>query len=609
MFLTRKYTVIVKNRDLSFEVKSGKILFTALKEHGINLNTLCGGSGQCGKCKVKIEGKDITKPTRLEKRSLSDMSINSGIRLACEYAIKSHVTVDLDEFARRVNEDPNIISVNTYTHDEVYGEDDLPPFVPPVIEESTSSAATSNYVEEEVVTQQSQEELHHVENIVEKVEEITQPFFHKPEIKPIYDEIKTQQYIQEPVEEIEELPENEILAEPEVIEEPEPVIIKYENEIETKETEDKADLDYSTDGLLLIQTPGGITYSHYAAGIASITSRDFIETDKTLADLIRAGELKGFINLHLKNDSYERAIIILSEKSFEGENIFGLVNYCSFRQEGLFCEVIQPANTPRDILKFFRFLNQNSGRKMIIPLDSLEKIYFFNSGSIMGIDAGLRSDYLFSNFKINGSNPVTKMNDDLMSYEKKNNDLPPDSLSLSAFFKTAALLYSKGLLNRQFQLADKMSLVGDGLDGGHPLRLIAKFSKHSFKIDAGHDILIPQTAFDDLFRLRTFLHAAIKYAEKRCGKPDTIIFYTLFPIRELAESMITLEMLPKRYHEVIRTFSEDPTLFAINFFHKSSVTSYSESHLKQGEDVSLEDDEIFLGIYEKINEEFSDLVK
>jgi hypothetical protein len=240
---------------------------------------------------------------------------------------------------------------------------------------------------------------------------------------------------------------------------------------------------------------------------------------------------------------------------------------------------------------------------MIIPLDALEKIYFFNSGTIMGMDASLRSDFLFEHIKVSGKNPVTKIADDLMGYEKKNTDLPPDSISLSVLFKTAALLYSKGLLSKQFKLADKMSLVGDGLEGGHHIRLIAKFTSQSFKIDSGHDIVIPQAAFDDLFILRNFIHAAIKYAEKRCGKPDTVIFYSLFPVKELADSMITLEMVPKRYHEVIRTFSEDPTLFAINFFHNSSVLSYIESTLKMGDDISL-DDEIFAGIYEKAEAEF-----
>ena len=70
--------------------------------------------------------------------------------------------------------------------------------------------------------------------------------------------------------------------------------------------------------------------------------------------------------------------------------------------------------------------------------------------------------------------------------------------------------------------------------------------------------------------------------------------------------MIALDMIPKRYHEVIRTFSEDPTLFAINFFNDSTVLSYIESSFKMGEDVSLED-EVFAGIFEKVNEEFSSI--
>lgn len=575
MFLSKKHTVYVKNLDISFEVKSGKNLFNALEENGIKISSLCSGNGQCGKCKVRIESKSINKPTRLERKSLSELSISMGIRLACEYAVKSDIVVDTDEPSRRANEDPCVLSVQTLARieetpvvEDVYGADE-----PIVTEEQESTKAEED------------------ENEFKSV--LTGGMFRPQDEQPEYIEEEAKQ----------EEPEPEIFVEEK--EDEEPVIVKYtEPEPEQPdEEEEEQGVDYSTDGILLIQAPRGITYFHYSAGIGSISSRDFIETDRTLAELLRQGELKQFLAANLQYSGYERAILILSEKHFEGETVFGLINYCSFTNDNLFCEVIQPAGSPKDILKFFRFLNQTSGRKMIIPLDALEKIYFFNSGTIMGMDASLRSDFLFEHIKVSGKNPVTKIADDLMGYEKKNADLPPDSISLSVLFKTAALLYSKGLLSKQFKLADKMSLVGDGLEGGHHIRLIAKFTSQSFKIDSGHDIVIPQAAFDDLFILRNFIHAAIKYAEKRCGKPDTVIFYSLFPVKELADSMITLEMVPKRYHEVIRTFSEDPTLFAINFFHNSSVLSYIESTLKMGDDISL-DDEIFAGIYEKAEAEF-----
>lgn len=578
MFLSRRFTVYVKNKDISFEVKSGKKLFAALEENGIKISNLCNGNGQCGKCKVKIESKNITKPTRLEKRSLSEMSLNMGIRLACEYTIKSDIVVDTEEPSRRANEDPSIVSVRIMDDAEIKKEE-----------------------------KNSTPEQHEDENEFKSVlnggmfsgVETYEDTYANPEAEYdnlVHEEEEEEEH-QEPFQET--LPEEE-----------EPIIIKYEDveddELELALQEEAPTDDYSTDGILLIQTPGGITYFHYSAGIGCISSRDFIETDKTLTELLRQGEIKSFLNANLRSGEYERAILILSEKSFEGESVFGLINYSAFNNDGLFCEVIQPEGSPKDILKFFRFLNQSSGRKLIIPLDSLEKVYFFNNGTIMGMDAEFKSDFLLDYINTADKNPVTKIADDFMSYEKKNPDLPPDALSLSALFKTAALLYQKGLLSKQYKLADKMSLVGDGLEGGHHIRLIAKFSGNSFKIDAGHDIIIPQQTFNDLFALRNFIHTCIKYAEKRCGKPDTLIFYSLFPIKELAESMIALDMIPKRYHEVIRTFSEDPTLFAINFFNDSTVLSYIESSFKMGEDVSLED-EVFAGIFEKVNEEFSSI--
>ena len=213
MFLSKKHTVYVKNMDISFEVKSGKNLFSALEENGIKISNLCSGNGQCGKCKVRIESKNINKPTRLERRSLSELSISMGIRLACEYSVKSDIVIDTDEPTRRANEDPCVLSVQTlaaieHTAEDVYGADDLPPMPENSTEEQEMPAESEN-------EEQDENEFKSV---------LTGGMF-RPQEEPEYEETKETEEEPRPGEEPEEESEPVIVkyTEPEPEPEPEPL--------------------------------------------------------------------------------------------------------------------------------------------------------------------------------------------------------------------------------------------------------------------------------------------------------------------------------------------------------------------------------------------------
>jgi uncharacterized 2Fe-2S/4Fe-4S cluster protein (DUF4445 family) len=51
---------------------------------GIDLVSLCGGKGTCGKCKIQIVGGDVSEPSQKERAKLSDAEISQGYRLACQ---------------------------------------------------------------------------------------------------------------------------------------------------------------------------------------------------------------------------------------------------------------------------------------------------------------------------------------------------------------------------------------------------------------------------------------------------------------------------------------------------------------------------------------------
>jgi uncharacterized 2Fe-2S/4Fe-4S cluster protein (DUF4445 family) len=62
---------------------------------GIDLVSLCGGNGTCGKCKVQIISGKVSKPLEKEKEALTDDEVSMGYRLACQTFAKSNLIVNI----------------------------------------------------------------------------------------------------------------------------------------------------------------------------------------------------------------------------------------------------------------------------------------------------------------------------------------------------------------------------------------------------------------------------------------------------------------------------------------------------------------------------------
>ncbi|MEM2914508.1 MAG: 2Fe-2S iron-sulfur cluster-binding protein, partial [Candidatus Bathyarchaeia archaeon] len=62
-------TLIFQPYGKRIEISSEKSLLEAAKEIGVNINSICGGRGSCGKCKVIIRhGEEILSgPTEVEE--------------------------------------------------------------------------------------------------------------------------------------------------------------------------------------------------------------------------------------------------------------------------------------------------------------------------------------------------------------------------------------------------------------------------------------------------------------------------------------------------------------------------------------------------------------
>ena len=77
-------------------------IFSAAKALGIDLSSLCGGKGTCGKCKVKIgEGiKGLNPLTEQELKHITQEEIEAGYRLACQAIPTTSISVYVPERSR-----------------------------------------------------------------------------------------------------------------------------------------------------------------------------------------------------------------------------------------------------------------------------------------------------------------------------------------------------------------------------------------------------------------------------------------------------------------------------------------------------------------------------
>jgi len=73
--------------NMGIEVERGTILLDAIREAGIRIESICGGKGECGKCKVILKKGEVSSPSISHKKHLSPQQIAEGYRLACQIRV------------------------------------------------------------------------------------------------------------------------------------------------------------------------------------------------------------------------------------------------------------------------------------------------------------------------------------------------------------------------------------------------------------------------------------------------------------------------------------------------------------------------------------------
>ncbi|MDI6856469.1 MAG: ASKHA domain-containing protein [Candidatus Thermoplasmatota archaeon] len=94
--MQKKYTALLQPWNKKVEVAEGENVLKLLTAQKLYIDSVCGGIGKCGKCKVQVKGKYRTEKTEL----LTKEELAEGYCLACQTQIEGHVEIFIPPSSR-----------------------------------------------------------------------------------------------------------------------------------------------------------------------------------------------------------------------------------------------------------------------------------------------------------------------------------------------------------------------------------------------------------------------------------------------------------------------------------------------------------------------------
>ena len=115
----KTYSVTFLPEEKTVQAAKGKTLLEAAAAAGMAINTICGGDGVCGKCRVVVKsGKVAAKPTMF----LSRRDIQRGVALACQTTVDGDVVVEVP-LESRIGGVPQLVSEDAVRFGKVVPRD------------------------------------------------------------------------------------------------------------------------------------------------------------------------------------------------------------------------------------------------------------------------------------------------------------------------------------------------------------------------------------------------------------------------------------------------------------------------------------------------------
>ena len=105
-------TINTGENKVSLQAPKGRQLKGLLSDAGISFSYPCGGSGRCGKCKVRFLSGAPT-PNSLDNRFLSAKELAQGVRLLCRCVLEEDAEVTFE--GASVNEEEIVVNTQFKT--------------------------------------------------------------------------------------------------------------------------------------------------------------------------------------------------------------------------------------------------------------------------------------------------------------------------------------------------------------------------------------------------------------------------------------------------------------------------------------------------------------
>jgi len=96
----KKFQVIFQPSGRRGEVSKGKTIIEASRKLGVEIESLCGGVRNCGKCRVKLVKGRLSPFTDEEAKFITESERAEGYRLSCVAQIKGDVLIYIPEESR-----------------------------------------------------------------------------------------------------------------------------------------------------------------------------------------------------------------------------------------------------------------------------------------------------------------------------------------------------------------------------------------------------------------------------------------------------------------------------------------------------------------------------
>ncbi len=110
-----QHTIVFQPEGKRVKLKSSDSVLDGALKTGVDLTSICGGIGSCGKCKIIVEDNlNVNEITDKEKKLLSKKEVENGVRLACLTKIHGNIVVKIPEYSRTGKQRLQVEGIDTH---------------------------------------------------------------------------------------------------------------------------------------------------------------------------------------------------------------------------------------------------------------------------------------------------------------------------------------------------------------------------------------------------------------------------------------------------------------------------------------------------------------